>query len=220
MKALITGFEPFGGDKVNPSEVLVGKLPDVLAGEVPELKVVTAVLPVSFKRAGPALKGLFDSNRPNIYLGLGLWSGISYVTVERVAVNVKDARIPDNDGEQPVDEPIDPEGPAAYFTTLPKKAIVRRLRESGIPANVSNTAGTFLCNFVTYLGLHHSARYGYPRRVGYMHIPLLPEQAAVKKGDWAGTPPSMSLETMIKAVVIALKTTVELFDRGDEKLPP
>ncbi|MEM0106554.1 MAG: pyroglutamyl-peptidase I [Zestosphaera sp.] len=220
MKVLLTGFEPFGGDKLNPSEFVVRRLPEALAKEMSGLEVVTAVLPVSFRRAGSVLRELLSSNVPDIYIGLGLWSGISYVTIERVAVNVKDARIPDNDGEQPVDEPIEPEGPPAYFTTLPKKAILRRLRESGIPAIVSNTAGTFLCNFVMYIALHHSAMYGYPRKAGFMHLPLLPEQAAVKRGDWAGVPPSMSLETMIKAVEIALRTTVEMFDKEDEKIPP
>lgn len=220
MKVLLTGFEPFGGDTVNPSEVLVKKFLEISVSELPELEVHTAILPVSFKRADLILKNLLDVHKPDIYLGLGLWSGITYITVERVAVNVKDARIPDNDGDQPVDEPIDPEGPPAYFTTLPKKAIVRRLREEGIPAIISNTAGTFLCNFVTYVALHHSAKHGYPRRAGYMHLPLLPEQAAKKKGDWAGVPPSMSLDIMIRAVKTALKTTLEMFDKPDEKIPP
>jgi pyroglutamyl-peptidase len=223
MRALLTGFEPFGGDKLNPSELVVRKFrkfSEVGTAELPGLEICTAVLPVSFKRAGTVLRNLLDELKPDIYIGLGLWAGITYVTVERVAVNVMDARIPDNDGEQPVDEPIDPEGPSAYFTTLPKKAIVRRLRESGIPAAISNSAGTFLCNYVTYISLHHSARHGYPRKAGYMHLPLLPEQSATRKGDWAGIPPSMSLNTMIEAVKIALKTTVEMFDKPDEKLPP
>lgn len=220
MKVLLTGFEPFGGDSINPSEVLVKKFVEMSQSELQGLEVHTGILPVSYKRAPLVLKNLFDTHKPDIYLGLGLWSGITYVTVERVAVNIKDARIPDNDGEQPIDEPIDPEGPAAYFTTLPKKAIVKRLREEGIPAAISNTAGTFLCNFVTYFALHHSAKYGYPKKAGYMHIPLLPEQAAKKKGDWLGIPPSMPLDLMLKAVKIALKTTVELFDKPDEKLPP
>jgi pyroglutamyl-peptidase len=220
MKALFTGFEPFGGDKLNPSEILVKRFTKVDVAELSDLEIHTAILPVSFKRAEVILRNLLEEHKPDIYIGLGLWSGITYITVERVAVNVKDARIPDNDGEQPVDEPIDPEGPPAYFTTLPKKAIVKRLRENGIPAMISNTAGTFLCNYVTYISLHHSARYGYPRKAGYMHLPLLPEQAAIKRSDWVGIPPSMSLNTMIEAVKIALKTTVEMFDKPDEKLPP
>jgi pyroglutamyl-peptidase len=220
MKALFTGFEPFGGDKLNPSEILVKRFTKVDVAELSDLEIHTAILPVSFKRAEVILRKLLEEHKPDIYIGLGLWSGITYITVERVAVNVKDARIPDNDGEQPVDEPIDPEGPPAYFTTLPKKAIVKRLRENGIPAMTSNTAGTFLCNYVTYISLHHSARYGYPRKAGYMHLPLLPEQAAIKRSDWVGIPPSMSLNTMIEAVKIALKTTVEMFDKPDEKLPP
>lgn len=220
MKALLTGFEPFGGDRLNPSEMVVRRFSEVGTSELPGLEIHTVVLPVSFRRAGMVLRGLLDELKPDIYIGLGLSAGISYVTVERVAINVKDARIPDNDGEQPVDEPIDPDGPAAYFTTLPKKAIVRRLRESGIPAAISNSAGTFLCNYVTYISLHYSARYGYPRRAGFMHLPLLPEQAATRSGERAGIPPSMSLDMMMRAIKIALRTTVEMFGRPDEKLPP
>ncbi len=220
MKALLTGFEPFGGDRLNPSEMVVRRFSEVGTSELPGLEIHTVVLPVSFRRAGMVLRGLLDELKPDIYIGLGLSAGISFVTVERVAINVKDARIPDNDGEQPVDEPIDPDGPAAYFTTLPKKAIVRRLRESGIPAAISNSAGTFLCNYVTYISLHYSARYGYPRRAGFMHLPLLPEQAATRSGERAGIPPSMSLDTMMRAVKIALGTTMEMFGGPDERLPP
>lgn len=220
MKALLTGFEPFGGDRLNPSEMVVRRFSEVGTSELPGLEIHTVVLPVSFRRAGMVLRGLLDELKPDIYIGLGLSAGISFVTVERVAINVKDARIPDNDGEQPVDEPIDPDGPATYFTTLPKKAIVRRLRESGIPAAISNSAGTFLCNYVTYISLHYSARYGYPRRAGFMHLPLLPEQAATRSGERAGIPPSMSLDTMMRAVKIALGTTMEMFGGPDERLPP
>jgi len=220
VKALLTGFEPFGGDRLNPSEMVVRRFSEVGTSELPGLEIHTVVLPVSFRRAGMVLRGLLDELKPDIYIGLGLSAGISFVTVERVAINVKDARIPDNDGEQPVDEPIDPDGPAAYFTTLPKKAIVRRLRESGIPAAISNSAGTFLCNYVTYISLHYSARYGYPRRAGFMHLPLLPEQAATRSGERAGIPPSMSLDTMMRAVKIALGTTMEMFGGPDERLPP
>jgi len=147
------------------------------------------------------------------------WDIICHVTLERIGVNIKDARTPDNDGEQPIDEPIDPDDPTAYFTTLPKRAIVKRPREAGIPSAISNSAGTFLCNYVIYLSLHHSAFKGCPKRAGYMHLPLLPEQVVHRRSDWPGIAPSMSLETMVKAVEIVLKTTVELFSKSDEKKP-
>ena len=219
MRALLTGFEPFGGDKINPSELVVKRISGEKNVDISGLEIYTAVLPVSFRRADVLLKNLLDDLRPDIYIGLGQWAGISYVTLERIGVNIKDARTPDNDGEQPIDEPIDPDGPVAYFTTLPKRAIVKRLREAGILSAISNSAGTFLCNYVIYLSLHHSTLKGYPKRAGFMHLPLLPEQAAHRRSDWQGIVPSMSLDTMVKAVEIALRTTVELFDKSDEKTP-
>jgi len=218
LKALVTGFEPFAGYRVNPSNMVVERLSREGVAWWNNLELYTAILPVSFKRAGKTLQELLDEYRPDIYVGLGVAAGIPYIAVERVAVNIMDARMPDNDGEQPIDEPIDPEGPAAYFTTLPIKAIVKRLRENGIPAAVSNTAGTFLCNYVTYLSIHYSKIHGYPRRAGFIHLPLLPEQAAEKR-EGCGIQASMSLDLMMKAVKIALETTMELIDKPDEKYP-
>ncbi len=160
LKALVTGYEPFGQHKVNPSELIVERLREAVSGELDGVELVTAVIPVSFRRAGERLLGLLEEHRPDIAVSLGLWAGASYVTVERVAVNIMDARIPDNDGYQPVDEPIVPGGPTAYFSTLPVKAIVKALREAGIPAAVSNSAGTFLCNYAMYTLLHSGATRG------------------------------------------------------------
>ncbi len=218
-KVLITGFEPYGEEKLNPSEIVVKEVVKVLSS-LENVEVFTSVLPVSFKKARNVINELLSKYKPDIALSLGLWGGISYITLERVAINVMDARIPDNDGYQPIDEVIEPEGPAAYFTTLPIKSILKRLREEGIPAAVSNSAGTFLCNFVFYELLHHGALTGYPRRAGFMHIPYLPHQASTKR-SWCGIPPSMSIDLMVKAVVTAIKTTIERFHvREDEKIPP
>ncbi|HEW63514.1 pyroglutamyl-peptidase I [Fervidicoccus fontis] len=216
-KILVTGFEPFGGYKQNPSQIIAEHLPEKIEKEMPNVELQTAILPVAYKKAKDKLLTLLDSYKPDIVLSMGLWAGISYVTMERVAVNIMDARIPDNDGYQPIDEPIYTEGPNAYFSTLPIKSIVKRLKESGIPASVSNTAGTFLCNYVMYIALHSRATKGYPRRSGYMHVPLLPEQTASVKSEF-GIPPSMSLENMIRAAIITLKVTVEKFYVGDEKI--
>lgn len=220
MRVLLTGFEPFGKEEVNPSELAVRAFQQVVAGRLPDVEVRVAVLPVSFRRASSLLEEIIEELKPDVYVGVGLRSGVSHVAVERVAVNLKDARILDNDGEQPIDEPIVPGGPAAYFSTLPVKAIVRRLRESGVPAAISNSAGTFLCNFVMYLGLHLSATRGYPRRAGFIHVPLTPEQVAARRADLAGIPPSMSLNTVVKALEVAVRTSVELFDKPDERVPP
>lgn len=172
LKILVTGFESYGGYEINPTERLVRDLQGVLGSLHPEVRIVTSVLPVSFRSAGEVLLKLLREERPQIYVGTGLRPGSTFIAVERVALNIKDARYPDNAGEQPVDEPIDPEGPAAYFSTLPVKSIVRKLREEGIPAAVSYSAGTYLCNYVMYLALHHSARYEIPVRAGFVHVPF------------------------------------------------
>lgn len=116
MRVLLTGFEHFGKYDVNPSKLVVKRLSGVGEAELPGVEIHVAILPVSFRRAGEVLRSLLDELKPDIYIGLGLWAGVSYVTVERVAINVMDARIPDNDGYQPIDEPIGPMGPLAYST--------------------------------------------------------------------------------------------------------
>ncbi|MEM1970773.1 MAG: pyroglutamyl-peptidase I [Sulfolobales archaeon] len=218
LKALITGFEPYGKYVENPSEVVARTLPEVASRELPGVELVTAVLPVSFRRAKERLLGLLRDEKPHIYLGIGLRPGATHIAIERVAINLADARTPDNDGEQPIDEPIDPEGPAAYFSTLPVKSIVKELRSKGIPAALSNSAGTFLCNYVMYLGLNHSFRYGYPMKSGFIHVPFSQQQVNTVRSDWAGIPPSLTLDTMVKAVVIALKVTIERLSIGDERI--
>ncbi len=137
----MTGFEPFGGEEVNPSATVARKAAEELANRGYGARA--AVLPVSFKRAGSELVGLLDENRPVLAVSLGLHGGASHLRLERVAVNIKDAPKPDNDGWQPVDEPIDPEGPAAYFSTLPLRKILERLRGEGIPAAISYSAELF-----------------------------------------------------------------------------
>jgi len=220
MKILITGFDPFGDYKVNPSAIVAEKVAkDVLAEDI-NIDASYAILPVSFKRARELLEKLFNEYKPDIHIALGLRPGASFIAVERVAINIMDSRIPDNDGYQPIDEPIDPQGSLAYFSTLPIKAIVKRLRESGIPATISNSAGTYLCNYVMYLSLHNSARFGIPKRAGFIHIPLPPEEAANRRDLSIGIPPSMSIDLAAKAIKIAVKTAVEYFNKPDERVPP
>lgn len=218
MKALVTGFEPFGRYAENPSEAVVRALPRVATDELPGVELAVTVLPVSFRRAREVLIELLEKERPDIYLGTGLRPGATYLAVERVTINLADARAPDNDGYQPIDEPIDPDGPAAYFSNLPVKAIVKRMKDEGIPAAVSNSAGTFLCNYVMYLSLSHSSKHGHPAKSGFIHIPFSQHQASSMRGDWAGIPPSLSIEAMVKGVMIALKVAIERFKVGDEKI--
>ena len=171
---LVTGFEPFAGDDINPS----GELARALHGRpVGAARVAGVVLPCVFDTAVPALMAALAQHQPRWVLALGLAGSRSAVSVERVAVNLVDARIPDNAGAQPVDEPVVAGGPAAFFTGLPAKAIVAALRQAGWPAELSHSAGSFVCNQVFY-GLMHALA-GQPGVVGgFIHLPPLPEQAA------------------------------------------
>jgi pyroglutamyl-peptidase len=195
MKALVTGFEPFGGDRVNPSFEAMRRLPRRLGA----LDIATTALPVTYRGALPALKEAIAASTPDIVLCTGLAGGRAELSLERVAINIDDARIPDNDGDQPVDRPVVAGGSAAYFATLPIKAAAAALREAGLPAAVSNSAGTFLCNHVFY-GLMHEAALGANRfRGGFLHVPYLPNQATRVPGA-----PSMALEQIVEGIEITL----------------
>ena len=192
---LITGFEPFGGETVNPSWEVVKLLDGTI---IDDCRVVARQLPCVFGESLEVLNAAIDALQPSVVLAIGQAGGRVDVTVERVAINVDDARIPDNRGQQPVDVAIVPDGPAAWFSTLPIKAMVAALREAGIPASVSQTAGTFVCNHVMYGVLHKLA--DRPEvKGGFIHIPYLPEQAAAHPGA-----PSMATHTLKKGLEIAI----------------
>ena len=194
---LLTGFEPFGGERLNPSAEIARRLHGaVIAG----CRVEGAVLPCRFGDAITDLKKLIRTTKPGLVVGVGQAGGREEITPERVAINVDDARIPDNGGARPVDTPVVRGGPAAYFSTLPIKAIVAALRARGVPASVSQTAGTFVCNHVFY-GLMHALRRQRAVRGGFIHVPFLPEQAAMGQA-------SLPLATMVEAVTLALETAV------------
>jgi pyroglutamyl-peptidase len=195
---LVTGFDPFGGEVVNPSWELARSLNgEVIAGA----RVVAVQLPCVFGEALQRLDEALRRVRPAMVLAIGQAGGRCDLSLERVAINVDDARIPDNAGAQPVDEPIVADGPAAYFSTLPIKAIVAGLRAAGYPASVSKTAGTFVCNHLFY-GLQHRL-HGLGVRSGFMHIPYLPEQAARHPGA-----PSLPLPTLVAATRLAMELAV------------
>jgi len=197
---LLTGFEPFDGETVNPS----WQVASALHGETIEgARVHALCLPCAFGDALAVLGDALQRRRPQIVLALGQATGRADITPERVAINVDDARIPCNAGRQPIDRAIVPGAPAAYFGTLPIKAIVAALRAAGLPASVSQTAGTYVCNHVFY-GLMHALRRRRGVRAGFVHLPLLPEQAARA----AGAPPSLPLADQIRGVRLALATTV------------
>lgn len=197
-KVLLTGFEPFGGESINPSGEIARQLHGMVIGGH---RVLGALLPCVFGAAITELKKQIRATKPALIVCVGQAGGRAEITPERVAINVDDARIPDNAGRQPVDRPVVRGGPAAYWSTLPIKAIVAELRRREIPAAVSQTAGTFVCNHVFY-GLMHELRRKKVRG-GFIHVPFLPEQA--KPGQT-----SLTLEIMTAAigaaVTVALKT--------------
>ncbi len=197
---LLTGFDPFGGESLNPS----WRLAQALDGqEIAGHRVVARRLPCVFGQALDKLHQCLHDLQPALVLALGQASGRTELSLERVAINVDDARIPDNLGAQPIDLPVLADAPAAYFSTLPIKAMVAALREAGIPAGVSQTAGTFVCNHV-FFGLQHALRNSAVRS-GFMHIPLLPEQAARHPQA-----PSMSLVTMCQGLRLALQVALQV----------
>ncbi len=202
MKILLTGFEPFGTSPINPSEQVVS----ALANEtIPDLQLKTAILPVDHKQGPDILLKSFDKFHPDAILCLGQASRRTVISIERVAVNLLDFRIPDNAGVQIEDQPIIPGGPAAYFTTLPVRKIYRQLLAEGIPAELSLSAGAYLCNQVIYALLHHLQGQNLNVQAGFIHLPALPEQAA----QIGGSIPSMSLETMIGGIRTAIQVIAD-----------
>lgn len=200
MKILATGFTPFGGEKMNPAWEAVKRLPDTIAGA----EIVKLEIPTVFARCGQAVEAAIQASRPDAVLCVGQAGGRACVTIERVAINLADARIPDNEGAQPVDQPVCADGPAAYFATVPVKAMVKHVRDHGIPCQISYSAGTYVCNCVMYEVLHMAA-VRYPGlRAGFIHVPFSDEQAV---GKPAGTP-SASLAVIAKALELAAEAVV------------
>jgi len=194
---LLTGFEPFNGGTVNPAWEAV-RLLDGWTGD--GFRVEVRMLSCVFGRAAEELLAFVDELKPDLAIAVGQAGGRPEISLERIAINVDDARFLDNAGQQPIDLPIVAGGPAAYFTTLPIKAMAAAIREQGIRAGVSQTAGTFVCNHVFYALMHHLR--GRPVKAGFIHVPFLPEQADA----WPEPTPSMALEEM----VAGLRTAVEV----------
>ena len=203
---LLTGFEPFDGQHENPSALAA----QALAGRVfARRRVVSAVLPCAFGDSLAALKRELRRVQPELVLCVGQAGGRAALSVERIAINVDDARIPDNQGARPIDEPISARGPAAYWSTLPLKAIVLALEAEGIPAEVSQSAGTFVCNHVFY-GLMRTLKRRPGVRGGFMHVPFLPSQTTDERV------PSLPLEQIVRGLEVALE--VSLSTRRDRRV--
>ncbi|NJE04308.1 pyroglutamyl-peptidase I [Thermococcus sp. MV11] len=200
MKVLVTGFEPFGGERINPSWEAVSRLPEEIEGA----EIVKRRLPVTFRGVRELLPKLIVEERPDVVILTGQAGGRPNITVERVAINVMDSEMPDNEGFAPEDEPVFEGAPAAYFATLPIKAIVKALRKANIPAGISNTAGTYVCNAAMFTALHTIAVAGMETRAGFIHVPFSHEQALEKPR------PSMALETIARAIEVAVRTSLEV----------
>ncbi len=200
MKVLMAAFDPFGGESINPAFEAVKLLPDEIAGAT----IVKVEVPTVFRKALEVLNAALEREKPDIAIAIGQAGGRFDITPERVAINVDDARIADNEGNQPVDAMIYPDGKNAYFATLPIKAMVDAIRQGGLPASVSNSAGTFVCNHLMY-GLLHTIETKYPTMYGgFIHVPFLPEQVITKPNQ-----PSMSLDNIVKGLTLAVAAAIE-----------
>ncbi|MBN8741768.1 MAG: pyroglutamyl-peptidase I [Lysobacterales bacterium 69-70] len=206
-RVLLTGFDPFGGESLNPSWEAVRRLDGEL---VHGHHVVAEQLPTCFGTSLRRLRAALTRSKPALVVCVGQAGGRSRVSLERVAINVDDARIPDNAGKQPIDRAIVRGGPAAYFTSLPIKAQLAALQKAGLPAEISQTAGTFVCNHVFY-GLMHALREKPQVRGGFVHIPFLPEQAVAHPGA-----PSLALDTIVTSLRLIVGTA--LTTRRDRRL--
>ena len=197
---LVTGFDPFDGEATNPSWDVCNRLPRMIAG----IRVETCRVPCEFRRAIEVVADAIGRYRPSLVICLGQAGGRTHVSLERVAINVDDARIADNAGAQPIDERIAPNGPPAYFTTLPVKAMTAAMRAAGVPAEVSNSAGTYVCNHLMYGVLHVLAGSGSSARAGFIHLPYAEEQVLAKPGK-----PALAVATMAKGVEAAIGAALE-----------
>lgn len=198
---LITGFEPFGGETVNPSWEAAERAASLLmARDVPAMAVQ---LPCVFSESIAALEEAVSEHEPELVLCVGQAGGRGEISLERVAINVDDARIPDNAGNQPIDDPVRDGGPAAYFSTLPLKRCLHAMQQAGLSAAVSQTAGTYVCNHVFYGLMDLLAEGRFAARGGFIHVPFSTEQAAVH-----GTT-GMPIDDMASALTLVALTSVE-----------
>lgn len=200
-KILLTGFDPFGGEKINPATKVANKFDEK---EINGFKIETLEIPTVYKKSINKIKKKIDEIDPEIVISIGQAGGRFDISIERVAINIDDYRIKDNEGNQPVDKPINPEGKNAYFSNLPIKNIVEKINKKGIPAIVSNSAGTFVCNHVMYGVLDYIYQKKLDIKAGFIHIPFLPSQVVNKEQK-----ASMSLNTAEKGLELAIKATIE-----------
>ncbi|MBO4918891.1 MAG: pyroglutamyl-peptidase I [Erysipelotrichaceae bacterium] len=200
MKILLTGFEPFGGESINPAKEAVKLVKDEIKGA----QIVKCYVPVVFGKAIETVHEAMKKENPDAVLLIGQAGGRYEITPERVAINCDDGRIPDNEGNQPVDQPVMADGPAAYFSTLPIKKMVEYMKAANVPAAVSNTAGTYVCNHLMYGVLYYLDK-EFPGTIGgFMHVPFLHEQVMNKKET-----ASLSKDDVVKGIEASLEAIVD-----------
>lgn len=203
MKVLITGFDPFGGEKINPAYEAVKRLPD----EIENSEIIKIEIPTVFKKSYQKLEENIKIHNPDIVICIGQAGGRFEITPERVAINIDDARIKDNEGNQPIDQKIFEDGDPAYFSTLPIKAMVKEIKLQNIPASISNTAGTFVCNHIMY-SLLYLINKKYPKiKGGFIHVPFINEQVIDKRNT-----PYMNLNDIIIGLTSAVKAAIKYKD--------
>ncbi|MBS8086589.1 pyroglutamyl-peptidase I [Streptococcus suis] len=208
MKIIVTGFDPFGGEPINPALETIKSLPKTIAGA----EIILVEIPTVFDKAADVLEEKMAEHLPDAVLCIGQAGGRVDLTPERIAINQDDARIPDNEGQQPIDRTFREDGQPAYFSTLPIKAMVEAIHRIGLPASVSNTAGTFVCNHLMYQALYLAEKQFPKTKAGFLHIPFLPEQVVDKPGL-----ASMSLNDIVRGVEVAIGAIVEYRDKEDIK---
>ena len=200
MKILVTGFDPFGGEPINPAIESVKKLPDNIAGA----EIIKLEIPTVRKKSLEKIEKAINEHNPDVILSIGQAGGRFDTSIERVGINLDDFRIPDNEGNQIIDEPIFPDGENSYFVKLPVKAMVQNVQKNNIPASVSYTAGTFVCNHVLYGVLYLIEKKYEGKKSGFIHIPFLPQQVVDKRNM-----PSMELNTIVKGLTAAIEAIVK-----------
>lgn len=209
MKILVTGFDPFGKDVINPAIEAVNKLADTIDG----VEIIKLKLPTVFDKSAELVDEVIEKVQPAYVLNIGQAGGRYGMTPERIAINLDDARIADNEGNQPIDEKIVQEGETAYFSELPIKAMVDYIKKENLPASVSNSAGTFVCNHIMYYSLYLTET-KYPEvKAGFMHIPFLPEQVTGRPNT-----PSMSLDDIVKGMTASLQAIIDFDGKEDLKV--
>ena len=202
-KILVTGFDPFDNEKINPALEVIKLLPKKIGNN--EIKILE--IPTVYKKSIEKIDKEIENYNPDCILSIGQAGGRTDISIERVAINIDDFRIKDNEGNQPIDEKIYFDGDNAYFSTLPIKAIQNEITKNGIPASISNTAGTFVCNHVFY-GVRYLIEKKYKgKKSGFIHIPYLPEQVIGKVNT-----PSMSLDNILRGITIVIETIFSIED--------